>query len=279
MLEAVLKYIDAILELVQPTELCFVAVDGPPPRAKINQQRSRRFLAAMEAGDRARMQELAANPDPNPNPDPDPNPNPNRDPNLKPNRDPSPNPSPSPSPDPSHFRSKREPRSVGCSSRPPSRRPRRPRGRRRRHGRARRARWRTTAVHGRARRAAERGPRNRGRAACARCATRRAPSSAPRAARRAAPRRAARPPRRSRRRPPRPSPISRLYLHCISPVSPLHLDCISPASPLHLPCISPASPRAGRRAPPRRAAPLRLERAHPGHRAHAVAVRRGRGRP
>ena len=66
MLEAVLKYIDAILELVQPTELCFVAVDGPPPRAKINQQRSRRFLAAMEAGDRARMQELAANPDPLP---------------------------------------------------------------------------------------------------------------------------------------------------------------------------------------------------------------------
>ena len=59
MLEAVLKYIDAILELVQPTELCFVAVDGPPPRAKINQQRSRRFLAAIESGDRARMQEQA----------------------------------------------------------------------------------------------------------------------------------------------------------------------------------------------------------------------------
>ena len=92
MLEAVLKYIDAILELVQPTELCFVAVDGPPPRAKINQQRSRRFLAAMEAGDRARMQELAANPNPDPNPDPDPDPGPGPDPNPDPDRDPDPKP-------------------------------------------------------------------------------------------------------------------------------------------------------------------------------------------
>ena len=59
MLEAVLKYVDAILDLVQPTDLIFVAVDGPPPRAKINQQRNRRFLAAMESGDRARMQAQA----------------------------------------------------------------------------------------------------------------------------------------------------------------------------------------------------------------------------
>jgi hypothetical protein len=34
------------------------------------------------------------------------------------------------------------------------------------------------------------------------------------------------------------SPISPLYLPCISPISPLYLPCISPASPLYLPCIS-----------------------------------------
>jgi 5'-3' exonuclease len=45
--DEILKYVLHVLEIIKPTNLIYIAVDGVAPRAKIQQQRKRRYLAAL----------------------------------------------------------------------------------------------------------------------------------------------------------------------------------------------------------------------------------------
>uniref|UniRef100_A0A182Y8Z1 5'-3' exoribonuclease 1 n=1 Tax=Anopheles stephensi TaxID=30069 RepID=A0A182Y8Z1_ANOST len=47
--EAIFHYVEYLFKLIRPQKVFFIAVDGVAPRAKMNQQRGRRFRSALEA--------------------------------------------------------------------------------------------------------------------------------------------------------------------------------------------------------------------------------------
>lgn len=61
MFEAIFEYTEKVIEMVKPRHLVYLAIDGVAPRAKMNQQRTRRFRAVQESEEkRVQIEEIRA---------------------------------------------------------------------------------------------------------------------------------------------------------------------------------------------------------------------------
>ncbi|KAG9508817.1 5'-3' exoribonuclease 2, partial [Fragariocoptes setiger] len=55
MFDAIYEYTEMVMQITKPRQLVYMAIDGVAPRAKMNQQRSRRFRAGRESDDKKKL--------------------------------------------------------------------------------------------------------------------------------------------------------------------------------------------------------------------------------